>query len=468
MGLLSGTKLGPYEVLSPLGAGGMGEVYRARDTRLNRTVAIKILLCTSLKALKPGSVSTGKRAPSPRSTIPTSSWSSTWVPEPDAGRGAQYIVCELIDGDSLRTIISGKPLSLRRLLDIAVQTADGLAAAHAANIVHRDLKPENILLTKEGRVKILDFGLASQSRVASELKASDVTVSTRHCQDLTNTGTIAGTASYMSPEQALGKQIDYRSDQFSFGFLLHDGLGKNFAATTMLKSWPRSSAMNPLPLDKNSRRRSSGSSTGALSKEREQRYESTRDLYKELRNLREHFADFDFSSGVAVPMHEKSGFQRWKIPAGFTVCIVGAALFGYLLKPLGEDIGNYRYTPFAPDATNPIWSPDGKAVAYSAGINGTYQVFLRYLTSSVPVQLTHEKEDLLPLGWSSDKSHLILLQSTDSKESPLYKLYSVPLVGGELDFVMNSACDACDLSRDGNMFATLAKGKGRLLHSLDL
>jgi eukaryotic-like serine/threonine-protein kinase len=150
---------------------------------------------------------------------------------------------------------------------------------------------------------------------------------------------------------------------------------------------------------------------------------------------------------------------RWKIAAVLTLCVGSAALVGYFLRPVGQEIGSYRYTPFATNAFTPIWSPDGKAVAYSAKVNGTLQVFLRYLNSPVSALLTHEKHDTRPLGWSSDKSHLILLESPYNRESPLYDLYSVAVVGGEPEFVMNADCDACDVSRDGKTFATFAKGK---------
>jgi serine/threonine protein kinase len=223
MALTPGTKLGPYEVQSPIGAGGMGEVYRARDARLDRIVAIKIL---------PAHLSDNPEA---RQRFNREARAIAALNHPNivavfdfgidasVGNGAQYIVSELIYGESLRTIIAGNLVTVRRLVDIAVQVADGLAAAHAAGIVHRDLKPENILLTKEGRIKILDFGLARQSsNTAVRANGSDETISMSGGQNATNAGTVLGTVSYMSPEQALGKQVDYRSDQFSFGLILHE------------------------------------------------------------------------------------------------------------------------------------------------------------------------------------------------------------------------------------------------------
>jgi hypothetical protein len=132
-----------------------------------------------------------------------------------------------------------------------------------------------------------------------------------------------------------------------------------------------------------------------------------------------------------------------------------------VLNPSGQNIGNYRYTPFATDTLGKaVWSPDGKAVGYAAKANGTHQVFLRYLNSPVPIQLTHEKLDTVPFGWSSDRGHLIVGESQNSTGIDTdYKLYSIPTVGGQPDFIMDAGCQACDLSRDGNVFATLTHGK---------
>lgn len=153
------------------------------------------------------------------------------------------------------------------------------------------------------------------------------------------------------------------------------------------------------------------------------------------------------------------------VPPGRVITCSAAAepdvggLAAYLLKPSGQNIGKYRYSPFATDAISAVFSPDGKAMAYSSRVNGVYQVFLRYLNSPVPIQLTHEKHTVQPLGWSSDRSHLILREFTDKNEPPYDTLYSVATVGGELESIMDFDCDACDLSRDGKTFVTLKKGK---------
>jgi len=210
MALVAGRQLGPYEIVGPLGAGGMGEVYRARDTRLERDVAVKVLRS---EAMTP--------ADRRRFEIEARAVSSLNHPNiltvHDIGEdnGTPYIVSELLDGDCLSALIPSGGMALRTLLEVAVQIADGLAAAHAAGFMHRDLKPDNILLTRDGRVKILDFGLAKQAMAAN---AEDATRTIA----VTNPGTVLGTTAYMSPEQARGEVLDARSDQFSFGLILYE------------------------------------------------------------------------------------------------------------------------------------------------------------------------------------------------------------------------------------------------------
>src|SRR5579871_2944460 len=206
MALTSGTKLGPYEIQSPIGAGGMGEVYRARDTRLNRDVAIKIL---------PASFSAD---PDRLQRFAQESRAAAALNHPhilsiyDIGedRGAPYVVSELLEGETLRDRLRGGALSSRKAIDYAQQMARGLAAAHEKGIVHRDLKPENLFITNDGRVKILDFGLAKFTRPEANLSDDAPTV-----QAATEAGTVMGTAGYMSPEQVRGKPADSRSDIFS-------------------------------------------------------------------------------------------------------------------------------------------------------------------------------------------------------------------------------------------------------------
>ncbi|MCI0614112.1 serine/threonine protein kinase, partial [bacterium] len=221
-------RFGPYEILAPLGAGGMGEVYRAKDTRLHREVAFKIL--TGEGAGDPERQRRFVQEAQAASTLNHPNILSVY----DVGNenGTQYIVSELIDGESLRKIIQKGPVPIKKLLDISVQIAEGLNAAHQAGIVHRDLKPENIMITRDGRVKILDFGLAKLTIQSEDPENEGVT-------SKTESRVILGTVSYMSPEQATGnKDIDFRSDQFSFALILYEmATGKQaFARNTSVQT----------------------------------------------------------------------------------------------------------------------------------------------------------------------------------------------------------------------------------------
>ncbi len=464
MPLAVNSKLGPYDIKSMLGVGGMGEVYRGHDSRLNRDVAIKVL--------REEGASADLRIRFEREARAVAALNHpNIIAVYDFGieAGQQYIVSELLEGESLRSLLPGsplkaKPVPVRKLIEIAAQVADGLAAAHSAGIVHRDLKPENIMLTKDGRAKILDFGLARQTRTASSPPApsglGETLVPDASTQNLTSAGAILGTANYMSPEQALGHETDYRTDQFSFGLILYElASGKQaFAKASTIETMAAIVREEPPSIDEKLPPPLRWIIDRCLAKEPGQRYESTRDLYRDLRNLGEHFSEAYSSGALAPVVARQTNAHRWKISVIAGTCIVFAALFAYLLRPTGQNIGNYRYTPFASQAIGPIWSPDGKAVAYAGRANDIYQVFLRYLNSPVAVQLTHEQHFVQPVGWSSDRSHIIVAESIDMSNDAVHsKLYSVATVGGELEFIMDADCNNCDLSRDGKAYATIAK-----------
>src|SRR5262250_3126868 len=215
MTLTAGSRLGPYEIVAPLGAGGMGEVYRAKDPRLKREVAVKVLPISfsqdtdRLRRFEQEAQAAGA----------LNHPNITSVFDIGSHEGAPYIVTELLEGETLRSRLSAGALSVRKAIDYSIQLARGLAAAHERGIVHRDLKPENLFLTKDGRVKILDFGLAKLKTEKDGEKQTDLkTVSG------TEPGVVLGTMGYMSPEQVRGKAADRRSDLFSFGAIFYEML----------------------------------------------------------------------------------------------------------------------------------------------------------------------------------------------------------------------------------------------------
>src|SRR5947199_802587 len=358
MTLPSGSRLGPFEILAPLGAGGMGEVYRARDSRLGREVAVKVL---------PGELASDadrrKRfEQEARSASALSHPNIITIHDIGTSDSAFYIAMELVDGKTLREVLGGGLLPMRKLLDLAVQASDGLAKAHSAGIVHRDLKPENLMVSRDGLVKILDFGLAKP--VIAESKGGSALMT---LAEETRPGTVLGTVGYMSPEQASGRAMDFRSDQFSFGSILYEmttgrrAFERNTSAETLtaiIREEPappeQVNAAVPVPLRWILER--------CLAKDPEERYASTRDLARDLRSLRDHLSEASVSgSGEVVPIRpapRKRALSR----AGLTALLASAAVAaGMLLErrvarsspPSYQQItfgsGTIRSGRFAPD-----------------------------------------------------------------------------------------------------------------------
>src|SRR5271163_3144131 len=218
--LSPGSKLGPYDILAAIGAGGMGEVYRARDARLNRDVAIKILPASfSRDPERLQRFAQESRAAAALNHPNILSIFDIGTAEIGEAKGAPYVVSELLEGETLRDRLRTGPLNSRKALDFAKQIASGLAAAHEKGIVHRDLKPENLFITNDGRAKILDFGLAKLTRPEADASGDAPTQ-----QIATDAGTVMGTVGYMAPEQVRGKAADARADIFAFGAILYEML----------------------------------------------------------------------------------------------------------------------------------------------------------------------------------------------------------------------------------------------------
>ena len=217
MTLAPGTRLGPYEIVAPLGAGGMGEVYRAKDTRLGREVAVKIL-----PAAFSGDPDRLRRfEQEARAAGALNHPNILTIHDIGAHEGSPYVVSELLEGETLRERLAGGPIPERKAINYGLQIAHGLGAAYQKGIVHRDLKPENLFVTKDGRVKILDFGLAKLTQ--PDYSGGDVTNAPTVAAP-TEPGVVLGTVGYMSPEQVRARPVDHRSDIFSFGAILYEML----------------------------------------------------------------------------------------------------------------------------------------------------------------------------------------------------------------------------------------------------
>jgi len=455
MPLPTGSRFGPYQVTAQLGEGGMGEVYRAHDQRLGRDVALKVLHSDVAQ-------SADRRARFEREARAVAALNHpNIVALFDIGQeeGVVYFVSELVEGESLRNRIQRGALPVRELLDIAVQIADGMSAAHAAGITHRDLKPENVMLTRDGRVKILDFGLARNAAAPTQVQDRTVTINE------TQPGAVLGTANYMSPEQVRGLAVDYRSDQFSFGIILYEmitgkqAFSRESAVLTMsavVTDEPpvmdaTLQAKLPPPLRWTMQR--------VLAKEPTRRYESTRDLYEDLRNQREHLSETYSSSSLpalpAVKAPAPAG-SLWKLAAAaLFVIALGLTFFLFRSHTAPQTFDHYRFTPFAVSSEgqgNAAWSADGKAAAYLGEVDGVYQLFVRYMNSPVPVQLTTTGINGL-FGWSPDSRRIFFRAANPNPGGPSRAIFSIAAVGGDPELLMAVDAIAADVSPDGKTLA---------------
>ena len=252
----------------------------------------------------------------------------------------------------------------------------------------------------------------------------------------------------MSPEQALGQdtRLPLRP-VFSGTDPLRDGLRKTgIREASSVETMAAIVRDDPPPMEEKLPAPLRWIIDRCLAKEPDRRYESTRDLYRDLANLRDHFSEAYASASFPTVASTPGKARRWILPA--VACIALTAILAYTFKPAGQDVASYRYTPIASHASGGFWSPDGKAIAYSGTVNGTNQIFLRFFNSSVPVQITRSEKYIAPIGWSNDGSHVIAIDSS----SPT-KIYSVSAVGGEPDLIMSADCTACALSGDGKALA---------------
>ena len=367
MTLAAGTRLGPYEILAPIGAGGMGEVYRAKDPRLGREVAIKVLPASysqdpdRLKRFEQEARAAGV----------LNHPNITAVHDIGTADGAPYIVTELLEGETLRNRVLAGPLPVRKAIDYAVQIAKGLAAAHEKGIVHRDLKPENLFLTKDGRVKILDFGLAKLKSEKNESGHTDMqTVSGG-----TEPGVVLGTMGYMSPEQVRGKVADKRSDLFAFGTILYEMLSglRAFRGDSAADTITAILTKEPPDLSQTNKEIHPGLDRlvrHCLEKNPEERFESARDIAFDLESLSGISAPNAAVAALALPAR-----RRWLAPALIAAAVALAAglAAGYRY---GKTAGfvpppNYQQLTFRRgELYTARFAPDGQTVIYAAAWDG--------------------------------------------------------------------------------------------------
>jgi hypothetical protein len=362
MSLEPGTRIGPYDVVAPLGAGGMGEVYRARDTRLGRDVAIKTL--NAAASSKPDRLQRFEQEA--RSTGSLNHPNILAVYDVGDHEGTPYVVSELLEGETLRDRIGGTALPVRKAIEFAAQVAKGLAAAHDKNIVHRDLKPENIFVTRDGRVKILDFGLAKLLDTGQDVHAESET----RDRPPTDAGTVLGTVGYMSPEQVRARPVDHRSDIFSFGAVFYEMLAgqRAFRGNSAVETMNAILKEDPPALSATARHLPPALErivAHCLEKNPEERFQSARDIAFDLEQLS--------GSSTTTPPLPADRRLPWRAAlAALAVAAMMAASFlaGKRSTPKVEVV-SFRPITFQNGwATNARFGPDGKQVYYFATWSG--------------------------------------------------------------------------------------------------
>ena len=350
MPLPAGSKLGTYEVLSPLGAGGMGEVYRARDTRLGREVAIKVLPADRLHDEQ----RRRRFIQEAQSASALNHPHIITIYEIESDGDIDFIVMEYLRGTSLDVLIPRKGLRLTELLRIAIPVADALAAAHAGGIIHRDLKPANVMLGEDGAVKVLDFGLAKL--VADDSTPEERTITHSIAVGLSAPGTVMGTAAYMAPEQATGGKVDARSDIFSFGAMLYEmatgtrafsgsSVVDTLAAVLCAQPTPPTQVVSAVPRDLER------VILRCLRKEPERRYQSMLDVGNELQEIKEE-SDSGTLGLPPVPKRRPWGGAAGAAAAAAVVVLVAATAWH-------TPAARTRPAPYARrTAYEPEWSRD--------------------------------------------------------------------------------------------------------------
>jgi serine/threonine protein kinase/Tol biopolymer transport system component len=445
-----GTKLGPYEILSPLGAGGMGEVYKAKDERLGRFVAIKVLpehLAKNADALARFEREAKAVAALNHPNI---------LAIHDLGRQGELVfaVMELLEGESMRARLAQGPLPARKAVGLAMQMADGLAAAHEKGVLHRDLKPDNLWLTKDGRLKILDFGLAKQLPAFAGGAGSQVlTESMPALGAQTEEGMILGTVGYMSPEQVRGEAVDARSDIFSFGAVFFEMLtgrrafARSSASDTLaaiLRDDPTELADSSKPIPPGLHR----VLDHCLEKEAGRRFRDAQDLAFALESA---LSESGAPSTGPTPAPRISSKSR--LP------LLGALLAGGLLAwailaairpaqaPPAPPVA-VRFLTYSGRDLSPAASPDGRTIAFTSRRDGRSRIWVKQLRGGGEAPLTTGADDFP--RFSPDGSSILFIRTENGKTS----LYRMSILGTDLHKVVENAAQA-DWSPDGSQFAFL-------------
>ncbi|NDQ56478.1 MAG: protein kinase [Acidipila sp.] len=417
---LIGQTISHYSIIEKLGSGGMGVIYKAEDSRLHRFVALKFL--PDAVAHDPQALGRFRREALAASALNHPNICTIYDVGEEGGKA--FIAMECLDGATLKHIIAGRPMELKRLLDVAIELTDALDAAHTKGIIHRDIKPANIFVTERGHAKILDFGLAKvTSGGSAEIKNDGITMPGVDNDQLTSPGMALGTVAYMSPEQALGQELDARTDLFSLGVVLYEmSTGalpfQGPTSAAILNEIINKSPVPPGEVKHGLHPKLQEIISKSLEKSRELRCQSAAELNADLKRLRREF-ESGAVAGVTVVAQPptRSGKALWTL-----VTILAVLLTGYFLRKGFS--GNATGSPAAPKLVQfttteglhefPAWAPDGKRIVYSKEVNGFKKIFVMALQGD-PQQLTTGNWDDIQAKWTPDGQGILFVRSNQSR-----------------------------------------------------
>ena len=444
MALTPGTKLGPYEIQSALGAGGMGEVYRARDTRLDRVVAVKILPATL--SSDPDRLQRFQHEARILSTLNHPNVLAIYdVGEQD---GVRYLVSEFLDGQTLREKLAAGPLSRWRIVEYALEIAKGLAAAHEKGVVHRDLKPDNIFVTGDDRVKVLDFGLAKQAAAGPFDEAATMTGPVP-----TTPGTVMGTVGYMSPEQVRGQVLDNRSDIFSFGAVLYEmASGKRaFRGESSIET------MNAILKEDAPEISVTGTQVSpglerivrrCLEKKPEQRFQSASDLAFALEAMSGTSTGSQPTVALAKPVARKAN-TAWIVAGVLAAALAGVGVWMYAHR--GAPSPSFRQITFRSAYIRAARFAAGFTIVYGGSINGAPMEVFSTRSDTFETQALKPNADVLNVSRNSEMA-LSLDRKFDVLWVPTGRLAKAPVGGGSTRELLDDVTDA-DWNNDGSELA---------------
>jgi eukaryotic-like serine/threonine-protein kinase len=467
--VMIGRRLLHYDILDKLGQGGMGVVYKARDTRLDRLVAIKVL--PGAKMADPER--NARFLQEARAASALNHPNIITIYDFAQAEGMSFLVMEFVPGKTLDALVTPKGLRVRQVLALGAQVADGIHRAHAAGIVHRDLKPSNIIVSDDGHAKILDFGLAKLSEPAREIGETDDTLSM--AQSKTQEGTILGTASYMSPEQAEGRRVDARSDVFSFGCVLYEMVcgQRAFAGASLISTMAAILNKEPVPasqLTPECPRELERLIQRCLRKDPEKRLQNMGDMRMALEELEQELnaAPVTEPARTAKPRRRR---MPWSAVA-IGVLAFSSAWLGYRAyvfrseAPVAQP--QLRRVTWEPGLQmQPTWSPDGKFLAFSSNQSGNFDIWVQPVGEGNAVQVTRTPEDEFEPDWSPDgqgivfqragaNGGLFVTPALGGKEQRLSSFGSHPLWSPDGKLVLFQQTDRFTVEADSSAYFTVS------------